>query len=155
MLRGGSSGSLVQGDVPGVGDDLLTVHREVTRNQVAAKPELASRLVRGEVERPDFVLWPEKAIDPVNDSSTMQGIASAAATVDVPSLVGAIVAGARPETVLNQGIVVHGRVRRSESGQPSGLAAGARRVAWRSASCWRGEAVRPGGRRLCLNGHGV
>ena len=99
--------AVVQGDVPGAGDDLLAVHREVTRNQVAATVQLGSRVARGEVERPDFVLWPENstAVDPFNDASTWQAISTAVAAVDVPILVGAIVDGARAETLLNQGIV--------------------------------------------------
>ncbi len=99
--------AVVQGDVPGAGDDLVAVHREVTANQVAATAELGSRVARGEVERPDFVLWPENstAVDPFNDAATHESISSAVAAVDAPILVGAIVNGARPETVLNQGIV--------------------------------------------------
>jgi apolipoprotein N-acyltransferase len=99
--------AVVQGDVPGAGDDLVAVHREVTANQVAATAELGSRVARGVVERPDFVLWPENstAVDPFNDAATHGAISSAVAAVDVPILVGAIVDDARPDTVLNQGIV--------------------------------------------------
>ena len=107
--RGARSATIavVQGDVPGAGDDLVAVHREVTANQVAATVELGSRVARGEVERLDFVLWPENstAVDPFNDASTREAIATAVASVDVPILVGAIVDAAQPETVLNQGIV--------------------------------------------------
>lgn len=99
--------AVVQGDVPGAGDDLVAVHREVTRNQVAATTELASRVARGDVERPDFVVWPENstAVDPFNDASTRRAISAAVAAIDVPILVGAVVDGDRPAAVLNQGIV--------------------------------------------------
>lgn len=99
--------AVVQGDVPGAGDDLVAVHRAVTENHVSATLDLAARIERGEVERPDFVLWPENstAVDPFNDAATGRALSTAAAAVDAPILVGAIVDDSDPERVLNQGIV--------------------------------------------------
>lgn len=97
----------VQGDVPGAGNDLVAVHREVTANHVAATVDLAARVRRGEVPAPDLVLWPENstAVDPVRDTATRAGIEQAVAAVGVPVLVGAIVDGPEPGQVRNQGIV--------------------------------------------------
>ncbi len=96
----------VQGDVPGDGTDVLLDFRQVTENYVQATIDLASDVEAGRAERPDFVLWSENstAVDPFADQQTRTGIQTAAATIGVPILVGAIVdAGA--EHVLNQGIV--------------------------------------------------
>lgn len=97
----------VQGDVPGTGDDLVGVHREVTRNHVDATVDLARRVEEGSVEAPDLVLWPENstAVDPFRDRSVNAGIRTAARAVGVPVLVGAMVDSERSEEVLNQGIV--------------------------------------------------
>jgi apolipoprotein N-acyltransferase len=99
----------VQGDVPGSGDDILSVHREVTANHVAATVDLAERVARGEEERPDFVLWPENstAVDPFSDAGVNQGILDASAAIGVPILVGGIVDAPDPDQVMNQGIVWH------------------------------------------------
>ena len=97
----------VQGDVPGAGNDLVAVHREVTQNHVKATVALAQRVKDGEIDRPDFVLWPENstAVDPFRDSVTRSGIDRAAAALGAPVIVGAIVDGSRPHEVLNQGLV--------------------------------------------------
>jgi len=115
--------AVVQGDVPGNGDDILYDFRKVTQNQVDATVDLARGLddpggpglsdlqgpgVSGSTPglRPDLVIWPENstAIDPFADAQTNAGIRSASAAIGVPILVGAIVDG-RPNQVLNQGIV--------------------------------------------------
>ncbi len=99
--------AIVQGGVPGAGNDVVAVHREVTANHVAATTELAEQVERGSLERPDFVLWPENstAVDPFRDQPTRAAISSAVAAIDVPVVVGAIVDGKRADEVLNQGIV--------------------------------------------------
>lgn len=98
--------AVVQGDVPGAGNDLVAVHREVTANHVRATRELAANVRAGAEERPDFVLWPENstATDPFRDAETRLGIETAVDDVDVPVLVGAMV-DADAERVLNQGVV--------------------------------------------------
>lgn len=97
----------VQGDVPGAGDDVVAVHREVTRNHVQTTVELAEQVAAGEAEEPAFVLWPENstAVDPFTDSRTRTGIEGAVAAVDVPVVVGGIVDAPQDDQVLNQGVV--------------------------------------------------
>ncbi|MFC6285273.1 apolipoprotein N-acyltransferase [Nocardioides sp. GCM10027113] len=98
--------AVVQGDVPGNGDDILLDHRQVTRNHVEATTELADRVASGEAPAPDFVLWPENstAVDPFADGDINASIDAAASAIGVPILVGAMV-DAGSEHVLNQGIV--------------------------------------------------
>jgi apolipoprotein N-acyltransferase len=100
--------AVVQGDVPGTGTDLVDVHRAVTANHVHATEELADQVAAGERPRPDFVLWPENstAVDPFLDADVAAGVEAASESIGVPILVGAMVDGTDPQTVLNQGIVV-------------------------------------------------
>jgi apolipoprotein N-acyltransferase len=98
--------AVVQGDVPGNGDDILYDFRQVTQNHVDATVDLARQVDAGTAAKPDFVLWPENstAVDPFADAQTNAGIRAASSAIGVPILVGAIV-DAGPEQVLNQGIV--------------------------------------------------
>jgi apolipoprotein N-acyltransferase len=98
--------AVVQGDVPGRGDDILYDYRQVTQNHADATVALAERVADGEVPEPDFVLWPENstATDPFRDASTNAQITEASDAIGVPILVGAIADGG-PNQVLNQGIV--------------------------------------------------
>lgn len=97
----------VQGDVPGAGDDVVAVHRDVTRNHVRTTEELGAAVAAGESVEPRFVLWPENstAVDPFTDVRTRDGIETAADAIGVPVVVGAIVDAPDPEQVLNQGVV--------------------------------------------------
>ncbi|WP_257759331.1 apolipoprotein N-acyltransferase [Pimelobacter simplex] len=97
----------VQGDVPGAGNDVVAVHRQVTANHVTATTRLAQQVRDGDLPRPDFVLWPENstAVDPFSDAATRSGINQATRAIGVPTLVGAIVDGRRADEVLNQGLV--------------------------------------------------
>ncbi|MEQ4547450.1 apolipoprotein N-acyltransferase [Nocardioides kribbensis] len=97
----------VQGDVPGpLGNDVLYDFRQVTENHVQATVDLAADFTRGEVARPDFVLWPENstAVDPFSDVTTRTGIERAVGAIGVPVVVGGLVDDG-PDHVLNQGIV--------------------------------------------------
>lgn len=98
--------AVVQGDVPGNGDDILYDYRQVTQNQVDLTVALAADVEAGEEPLPDFVLWPENstAVDPFRDAQTNAGIRTASEAIGVPILVGGIV-DAGPDHVLNQGIV--------------------------------------------------
>lgn len=98
--------AVVQGDVPGPGNDILYDSDQVTANHVDATVDLAADVAAGEQPQPDFVLWPENstASDPFNREVIGDGIREAAAAIDVPVLVGAIVDDG-PDHVLNQGIV--------------------------------------------------
>ena len=100
--------AVVQGDVPGNGDNLLAHHREVTESHVALTRELGDQVARGEQPRPDFVVWPENttAVDPFRNGEIRDWIREAAQSVGAPILVGGIVDAPRRDQVLNQGIVV-------------------------------------------------
>lgn len=103
---GSTTVAVVQGDVPGPGNDILWDHEGVTRNHVDATVRLAADVAAGRVPRPDFVLWPENstAVDPFEPGRVNTGIQEAVAAVQAPVVVGGIV-GDGPEHVLNQGIV--------------------------------------------------
>jgi apolipoprotein N-acyltransferase len=98
--------AVVQGDVPGVGNDILEDARGVTQNHLDATVALADDVAAGRRPQPDFVVWPENstAIDPFLDAATHQQVTSAVEAIGVPVMVGAIVDGG-PEHILNQGIV--------------------------------------------------
>lgn len=98
--------AVVQGDVPGRGNDVLVDVEQLTRNHVDATLDLADRIEAGEEPQPDFVVWPENATatDPFRDEEVNAGIEEAVDAMGVPILVGAMV-DAGDEHVLNQGIV--------------------------------------------------
>ncbi|UUW88062.1 apolipoprotein N-acyltransferase [Nocardioides sp. WV_118_6] len=98
--------AVVQGNVPGPGNDILWDYLGVTRNHVDATVELAAQVSAGERPRPDFVLWPENstAVDPFEPGEVNTGITEAVAAIGVPVVVGGIVDDG-PKHVLNQGIV--------------------------------------------------
>src|SRR5690606_14235810 len=91
--------AVVQGDVPGSGDDLISVFRQVTAAQVTLTEELGARIADGTAEPVDLVVWPENstAVDPFRDSITNTGIRGAVAAVGAPVLVGAMVDADDPE----------------------------------------------------------
>ncbi|TWH03889.1 apolipoprotein N-acyltransferase [Nocardioides sp. J9] len=98
--------AVVQGNVPGPGNDILWDPRGVTENHVAATVQLADDVAAGRAPAPDFVLWPENstAVDPFDDAPVNSGIRQAVSAIDVPVVVGGIVSDG-PDHVLNQGIV--------------------------------------------------
>ncbi len=98
--------AVVQGGVPGSGNDILFDPRGVTQNHVDATVALADDVAAGRRPAPDFVVWPENstAIDPFLDAPTNDQVTSAVAAIGVPIMVGAIVDGG-PDNILNQGIV--------------------------------------------------
>ncbi len=100
--------AIVQGDVPGNGDNLLEYHEEVTRSQIELTEELARDVAAGEERAPDFAVWPENstAVDPFEDDEVRAGILAAAEQLGRPVLVGAMVDAPADDEVLNQGIVV-------------------------------------------------
>jgi apolipoprotein N-acyltransferase len=98
----------VQGDVPGSGIDVVSVHRDVTANHVRLTEELADAVAAGEQQQPDFVIWPENstAVDPFTDVGVHAGIVAASDAIGVPVVVGAMSNDPLDDTqVLNQGIV--------------------------------------------------
>ncbi|WP_279303167.1 apolipoprotein N-acyltransferase [Nocardioides currus] len=99
--------AVVQGGVPGDGRQLAANHRQVTDNHALATMALARRVEQGATPRPDIVVWPENstAVDPMRDGRARAAIESAVEAIGVPVVVGAMVDGPTPDTVLNQGIV--------------------------------------------------
>ena len=99
--------AIVQGDVPGNGDDLLAYNREVTRSHVDLTRDLAADVDAGRAQRPDFVVWPENstATDPFRDEEIRSALRSTAAALRAPILVGGVVDAPEDGEVLNQGIV--------------------------------------------------
>ncbi len=99
--------AVVQGNVPRLGLDFNAQRRAVLDNHLAATSALAQDVEAGHRPRPDLVVWPENAsdIDPLADPAAAALIARAAQAVDAPILVGAVLAGPRPRTVRNAGLV--------------------------------------------------
>ena len=108
---GGESSSavvaVVQGGTPGTGMDAMGQRRAVLQAHVEQTLALAAAIDAGEVEQPQFVLWPENSsdIDPFRDPSVAADISAAAASVGVPIVVGAVVLTDDPTKVENTGIV--------------------------------------------------
>jgi apolipoprotein N-acyltransferase len=75
----------------------------VTLNHVAATDNLAAKVAAGKAAKPDLVIWPENStdIDPLVYPPVYQQIASAAAAIGRPILVGAVLQN--PE--LNAGVL--------------------------------------------------
>ena len=106
--EGTTTVAAVQGDVPGTGLDVPSVHREVTANHVNLTRDLAGQVAAGEQPAVDFVVWPENstAVDPFTDPGIHAGIVAASDAVDVPIIVGGVSTDPLDDTqVLNQGIV--------------------------------------------------
>ena len=99
--------AVVQGNVPRLGLDFNAQRRAVLDNHVRATIELANQVAEGRQRRPELVVWPENSsdIDPLRNQDAAQQIASAAAAIGVPILVGAVLRGDKPNEVRNAGIL--------------------------------------------------
>jgi apolipoprotein N-acyltransferase len=85
----------IQGNVPRARASLadqLGNYRTVTQDHVAATDRLAREVRAGKLPAPDLVVWPENStdIDPTRYPPVYQQIASAAAAIGRPILVGAV-----------------------------------------------------------------
>jgi len=83
----------IQGDVPRARTLAEQLNAwTVTLNHVAATGKLAQAVAAGKAPRPDLVIWPENStdIDPTKYPPVYQEIASAAAAIGRPILVGAV-----------------------------------------------------------------
>jgi apolipoprotein N-acyltransferase len=85
----------IQGNVPRaktLASELDQVDLTVTLNHVAATDKLARQVKNGTEPAPDLVIWPENStsLDPSQDPQVYDQIAAAAATIDRPVLVGAV-----------------------------------------------------------------
>jgi apolipoprotein N-acyltransferase len=86
----------IQGDVPRARTLAEQLNAwTVTLNHVAATDKLATRVAANQAPRPDLVVWPENStdIDPTKYQPVYQEIASAAAAIGRPILVGAVLQG--------------------------------------------------------------
>jgi apolipoprotein N-acyltransferase len=99
--------ALVQGNVPRMGLDFNAQREAVLKNHAAETHVLAERVRRGEVPRPDLVIWPENSsdIDPFENPDAYRIIDDAVRDVGVPVLIGAVLSGPGPDHVSNSGIV--------------------------------------------------
>jgi apolipoprotein N-acyltransferase len=99
--------AIIQGNVPEPGLEFNARRRQVLDNHAAETTRLAADVAAGKVPQPQFVIWPENAsdIDPYTNPDAAQVITTAARTIGVPILVGAVVQGPRPSTLYNMGIV--------------------------------------------------
>jgi apolipoprotein N-acyltransferase len=101
----------VQGNVPRLGLEAFAQRYAVTHNHAAETAVLAREIAAGKRARPAFVVWPENSddldpipSDPGYDPVSSSMIASAAATIGVPILVGAVLNGPG-HNVRNAGVV--------------------------------------------------
>ena len=97
----------IQGGTPGTGMEALDVRRAVLQGHIDQTLALAAAIDAGQVQQPQFVLWPENSsdIDPYRDASVAVDITAAAQAVGAPILVGAVVQTDDPTKVENSGIV--------------------------------------------------
>ena len=84
----------VQGNVPRLGLEFNAQRRAVLDNHVRETLRLAEDVRAGRAPQPMFVVWPENSsdIDPLANPDAGQQIATAAAAIDAPILVGGVVA---------------------------------------------------------------
>jgi apolipoprotein N-acyltransferase len=83
----------IQGNVPRARSLVAQVDElQVTLNHEIATDKLAARVAAGALPRPDLVIWPENStsIDPMQYPPVYDEISSAASTIGVPVLVGAV-----------------------------------------------------------------
>ncbi|MEU5843656.1 apolipoprotein N-acyltransferase [Rhodococcus sp. NPDC047139] len=82
----------IQGSVPRLGLEFNAQRKAVLDNHVARTFELAAEVDAGRVPRPQVVIWPENAsdIDPLRNADAARDISAAAAAIDAPILVGAV-----------------------------------------------------------------
>ncbi|VEG40860.1 apolipoprotein N-acyltransferase [Mycolicibacterium flavescens] len=85
--------AVVQGNVPRLGLDFNAQRRAVLDNHIRETLRLAEDVRAGRAPQPMFVVWPENSsdIDPLANSDAHELISSAAAAIDAPILVGAVV----------------------------------------------------------------
>lgn len=99
--------AVIQGSVPNLGVSASDDRQEVLRRHVAETLALGRAVADGSEPRPDFVIWPENAVDfdPFRDDAVADAITSAATAVSAPILVGAIIdAPGDPSMIANVGI---------------------------------------------------
>jgi apolipoprotein N-acyltransferase len=99
--------AIVQGNVPRLGLDFNAQRRAVLDNHVDATVRLAGEVTAGRRPQPDLVVWPENSsdIDPLRNADAAARIAQAAAAIEAPILVGALLRNPGEDGPRNAGIV--------------------------------------------------
>jgi apolipoprotein N-acyltransferase len=97
----------VQGNVPRLGLKEFAQRRAVTEDHLNETRALAAAVAAGRLAKPQLVIWPENSsdLDPTVDPIAAATINAAAAAVQVPILVGAVLNGPGPDHVRNSAIV--------------------------------------------------
>jgi len=101
----------VQGNVPRLGLEFNAQRRAVLDNHVRETLRLAEDVRAGRARQPMLVIWPENSsdIDPLANPDAGQEIATAAAAIDAPILVGGVIAApgyARENPVSTNSVIV-------------------------------------------------
>ena len=99
--------AVIQGSVPNLGVSTTDDRQEVFRRHIAETVALGQAVADGTATQPDFVVWPENAVDfdPFADTAVAEAITAAATAVAAPVLVGAIIdAPGDPTMIANVGI---------------------------------------------------
>lgn len=96
----------IQGNVPRLGLDFNAQRRAVLDMHIARTMELAADVRAGREPQPQVVVWPENAsdIDPLRNADAFAEISAAAAAVNAPILVGAVLIN-EDDTTTNSVIV--------------------------------------------------
>jgi apolipoprotein N-acyltransferase len=99
--------AIVQGNVPRLGLDFNAQRRAVLDNHATATFQLAADVKAGKQPHPDLVVWPENSsdIDPLRNPDAAQEIAAAAAAINAPILVGAVLRDDTPGEIRNVAIL--------------------------------------------------
>ncbi|WP_233522034.1 apolipoprotein N-acyltransferase [Streptomyces triticagri] len=104
--NGTATVAVVQGNVPRSGLDFNAQRQAVLNHHVRETERLAARVKAGEVDQPEFVLWPENSsdIDPFRNPEAEDAIDRAAKAVGAPISIGGVVRAADGR-LLNQQIL--------------------------------------------------
>jgi len=103
-----ATAAVIQGGVPNIGISESDDRREVLTRHLGQTDALAEEVRAGVAPQPDFVVWPENAvdIDPYVDPDVATSLTTVARAVRAPILVGAIIeAPGDPSRIANVGIV--------------------------------------------------
>ncbi len=92
--------AVVQGNVPRLGLDFNAQRRAVLDNHARVTEQLAADVAAGRRPQPDLVIWPENSsdIDPLRNADAAARIDAAAAAVQAPIQVGAVLANGNRTT---------------------------------------------------------
>lgn len=80
--------AVVQGNAPNAGIGLLGQRDTIRANTLAESDRLATRIERGDMPRPDLVVWPETAVDVTGGRDTE--VSRAVDALGLPTLVGSL-----------------------------------------------------------------